>query len=491
MSELRTLLEREIERTPIEPFGLDELRQRRDRIRARERAMVIGFAVAILVAGVAAFLGAIRSEPKPAEPPLPSPGALERVTTVGGVEVTTPREWYLVDQWRSTDTEVYPASERPLVLFEASNLDPGLGDPICPARIGDATPLPPDGVVVSVTLGEAKDVAERCTGTIDRVRTGTHDTPFGALPFTSVVIAGPDATDADRATARTVLESIEANGTFELVRHRDDPAYILDGWLEGSDASLIEARPTDDGKIELSVLGDESIAVSTIVVSGSEPFEGETLGAVTDEVDHVELHRSGTDEPQTAVRLVLPPSLAAEFDAFVFQPQPTGGPFEVVAIGGDGEILASSLPPLTETERVGTVRAFGNEWAVKLSTAADGYWGATCIEPAATSTLDPCERGFGGGSLVQTFEDPAPAVFVSQLAGVDAIDVVTDDGRTFPMVRIPIGGGGAVFVAALEGAGDGRFVYHFDGQVDDGRRPEARVEWSDVGQEIGVLEAVE
>jgi hypothetical protein len=43
-----------------------------------------------------------------------------------------------------------------------------------------------------------------------------------------------------------------------------------------------------------------------------------------------------------------------------------------------------------------------------------------------------------------------------------------------------------VAVVALEGAGEGRFVYQMsDGGVDQGRRPEARVEWSDVGQVIG------
>ena len=191
-------------------------------------------------------------------------------------------------------------------------------------------------------------------------------------------------------------------------------------------------------------------------------------------------------EPFVAERFALPPSLDAGFDAFVFEPQPEGGPFEVVAIGTDGEVLYSSLPPLTDTERVGTVRAFGTTWAVKLSTAADGYWGTSCVEPAATSTLDPCERGWGGGSLVQTFETPVPAVFVTQPLGVVAVDVVTGDGRRYPAEMVPTGGGGSVAVVALEGAGEGRFVYQMSGgRVDEGRRPEAHVVWPDVGQVMG------
>ena len=314
------------------------------------------------------------------------------------------------------------------------------------------------------------------------------------IPYTSVVVAGPDASDRDRATAAEILDSIEPTGTFAYYRTgRGHAAYVLDAWADGPSTSTLEARPSN-GKVELSVREIEGWDITggdSIEVSGSQPIEApsggsETFGAVTDEVARVELHHPGIDEPFVAERIELPPSLDVGFDAFVFEPQPEGGPYEVVAYGTDGEVLYSSLPPLTDTERVGTVHAFGTTWAVKLSTAADGYWRTSCVEPAATSTLDPCERGWGGGSLVQTFETPVPAVFVTQYQGVEAIDVVTDDGRRYPAVMVPTGGGGSVAVVALEGAGEGRFVYQMsDGKVDEGRRPEARVEWADVGQVIG------
>ncbi len=160
----------------------------------------------------------------------------------------------------------------------------------------------------------------------------------------------------------------------------------------------------------------------------------------------------------------------------------------MVAYGTDGEVLFSSLPPLTDTERIGTVQAFGTTWDVKLSTAADGYWAAPCIEPAATSTLEPCERGWGDGSLVQAFEAPVPAVFVTNYQGVDAVDVLTDDGRRYPAVMVATSDGGSVAVVALEGAGEGRFIYRYDGKVDESRR--GVVEWSDVGQVIGELRIV-
>ena len=305
-----------------------------------------------------------------------------------------------------------------------------------------------------------------------------------------MLVAGPDASDRDRAAAAEILDSVEPTGTFAYYRTgRGHAAYVLDAWSDKTTTSTLEARPSN-GKVELSVREIEGWDISggnSIEVSGSQPFEAstgfESFGAVTDDVARVELHRPGIDEPFVAERIELPPSLDAGFDAFVFEPQPKGGPYEVVAIGTDGEVLYSSLPPLTDTERVGTVRAFGMTWAVKLSTAADGYWGTTCVEPAATSTLEPCERPWGGGSLVQTFETPTPAVFITTLAGVDAADVVTDDGRRYPAVMVPTPGDGGVFVAALEGAGEGRFVYQYDGKTDEG----SRFDWPDMGQDIESL----
>ena len=77
-------------------------------------------------------------------------------------------------------------------------------------------------------------------------------------------------------------------------------------------------------------------------------------------------------------------------------------------------------------------------------------------------------------------------MFVTQSVGdIDAIDLRADDGTVFHAVMLPVGRGGMVAVFALEGEGRGRFVYYFDGKTDQGRRPEAQVEWPDLGQVIG------
>lgn len=491
MTEYRSILERAGSNAPQPDLQVERVLRRRDRRQRNQRISAGALGVIVALAMGLALVRSLTSAGIPADPEPPSGQSLELTATIGGaVEVSSPRDWYLIDHWPATDTEIHPPSEDPLVLFEVANFDPGLSGAVCPAEPGGALPLPADGIAVSVTLGRASDAAGRCAEAIEEVRRNTE-----GIPYTIAVVAGPDASDRDRATATDIADSIESTGTFAYYRTGSGhPAYVVEAWSDGATTSTLEARPSN-GKVELSlrqIEGSSIIGGESIEVSGSQPIETPeggvaSFGSVTDEVARVELHRAGIDEPFVAERVDLPARLDAGFDAFVFEPQPEGGPYEVVAYGIDDELMFSSLPPVTDTERVGTIRAFGTTWAVKLSAAADGYWRASCLEPAAKSTLEPCERGWGGGSLVQAYETPVPAVFVTQYQGVDAIDVVTDDGRRYPAVMVPTGRGSSVAVVALEGAGEGRFVYQYDGKVDEGRRPEARVEWPDVGQVIGNL----
>jgi hypothetical protein len=329
--------------------------------------------------------------------------------------------------------------------------------------------------------------ADLCGGSIARSSTGTA----GSAAITSVMTVGPDATEADRATADQIWRSMTWNDPLGFYSRERSPRYVLDGWRDAGSASLLEALPSTKN-VELSlvqvgpVFTDED-SISDVDVPRPNAIEGEGFGAVTQDAASVTLQRAGVETPRSARLIDLPPSLDAAFDAYVFEPQPTGGPFEVTAIGPDSSVLGSNLPPLAHTDRVGTVRAFGTTWTVKLSTDSDGFWAGTCVEPAATSTLAPCERGPGGGLLVQSIDAPSPAVFVTQAVGdtVTAIELHADDGRVFHAVMVPTRGG-SVAVIALEGAGSGRLVYHLsDGRTDQGRRPEAQVAWPDLGQIIG------
>ena len=337
--------------------------------------------------------------------------------------------------------------------------------------------LPADGVAIFVTVGsDGSDGTDLCRGSIDRALPGT----VGSTPYRAVMTLGPEVTDEDRAAAEEIWRSMAWTDLTFYSRGRS-PRYVLDGWQDGSASSLLEALPSAQN-VELSLIevdgnGSGESTVENVDVPEKHAIEGDTFGAVTEDAARVEYRRAGAPTALAARLIDLPPTLAASFDAYVVERPPKGGPFEVRAIGADGKLLGSNLPPLVDTQRVGTVHAFGSTWAVKQSTSADGYWGSTCVEPAAdASTSRPCEQGPGGGVLVQTFQAPSPAVFVTQGVGdnVGAIDVQADDGRVFHAVMLPYQGG-LVAVVALDGAGVGRFVYSLtDGRTDRGLRPRRR-----------------
>jgi len=488
--ELRAALDRHESEVPLMDPADTAAIGRRARTRQARNLFGAGLAAAVVALGIVIGANAIlRAEPPtPAEPPAPR-AVFERTVTIGGgLEITSPSDWYLVDYWGQWNADAISLGTNAIPLLELTNFDPGLSTPVCATGAGESTRLPADGVAIFVTFGnDGSDGADLCGGNIAASSTGT----VGTTTYHAVMTVGPEATDDDRATAQGILRSIEWTGSLAPNTRERGVRYVLDGWQDGSSTWLLEAQPSERN-VELSLLeiSDMFIGESPLADVGvprPNAIEGETFGAVTEHAARVELHRAGVGGDPLVARLIdLPPSLATGFDAYVFEPQPKGQ-FEVLAIGADGKVLGSTLPPLVNTERVGTVRAFGRTWTVKRSTAADGAWGATCVEPAATSTPVPCDRGPGGGMLVQSFDEASPAVFVTQGVGdiVEAIDVRADDGTLYHAVMLPLRDG-SVTVVALEGGGRGRFVYYLnDGRIEEGQTPAARVEWPDLGQVIG------
>jgi hypothetical protein len=466
----------------------------RPRVRRRQAANTAVAALTTLAVIIGSVL-LIRSlepvnRPVPVTPTNTRP-VFERTATIGGLTTTSPSDWYLVDYWEGGPDSSSMLDGQAIPLLELTNFDAGLSTPVCDVGPGERMRLPADGVAIFVSVGnDGWNADDLCGGSVDASATGT----IGSHLYRSALTLGPDVTEEDRAAAQEIWRSMEW-GALTIGYHRAHPhAYVLDGWEEGSPTWLLEARPSKRN-VELSITsiqGSSGSSAADFSVPRPNAIEGEAFGAVTEDAARVEYHRAGVRTPIVARLIDLPPSLGASFDAYVVEPLPTGGPSEVVAIGADGDVLGSNLPPLVHTKRAGSVRAFGTTWNVEASWDASGYYQAACVEPAATgSAPDPCERGFGGGVQVQTFGGPSPAVFVSQVVGdpVEAIDVVSDDGTVFHAVMLPVPlpqGGGRVAVVALEGGGRGRFVYHLtDGMTDQGRRPEARVEWPDLGQVTG------
>jgi hypothetical protein len=331
---------------------------------------------------------------------------------------------------------------------------------------------------------DGADPADLCGGHVDASEEGT----IGTYPWRRVMTFGPDVTDRDRAAAEEMWRTMGWTGAPSFYARGNPVSYVLDGWNSERGTSLLEVRPfrqnVQIAQIEVGASGDGASSEYDHIAIPPNVIQGDWVGAVSQDAARVELRVANGD---TFVgRLIdLPPTLAFAFDAYAFEEQPgQSATTEVAALDTDGAVLGSNLPPATGLEQVGTLRAFGATWNVKLSSSTDGYVGAACVRPVSSTSTRPCERGFGNGAPLQTFDGPHPAVFVSQIVGdnVVSIDVEAADGTLFHTVRLPLQGGGFVAVTALQGQGRGRFVYHLnDGTVDRG----SPLTWPDLGQVIG------
>jgi hypothetical protein len=505
---VRRFLERMAGEIEVSPLDGHAPAKRARRYRSVAVAVSVVVVAAILVAGSVGLRSITRTAPNPVEEPTVSPIApsdrpvFQRVATIGGLTITSPSTWYLVDYWGDWNPDATSLDSHAIPLLELTNFDPGLSTPVCDTRSGEPTRLPADGVAIFVLVGnDGRTAADLCGGSIDTSSTGTTGPDptgrAGPVPYISAMTFGPGVTDGDRATAQQVWRSMAWGGQLTFYSRGRTPRYVLDSWRNGSTTDLFEASGSatnvDLSTIEIGPSGQGGDDVAVSGVPGASAVEGDTFGAVTKAAARVEYLRAGVDTPLVAKLIDLPPSFHPAFDAYVFEPQPSGGPSEVDAIGADGKLLGSNLPPLVHTVRVGTVNAFGTTWTVKLSSDADGNSPSTCIEPAETSTLRPCDRPPGGGGpYLQSSTGQPASVFVTQAVGntVQGVDLQADGGTVFHAVMVPISPGdytaGNVAVVALEGGGRGRFVYHLSGGgTDEGRRPEAHVSWPDLGQVIG------
>ena len=469
----------------------------------RQRSVMMAITAVIVVATVAGGWVALRS-PTDTEPvrslgsgqreqPVKAPVAstntrpvFRRTATIGGLAVTSPSDWSLVDYWGDWNPDATSLDSTAIPLLELTNFDPGLSTPVCDVGPGEPTRLPADGVAIFVKFGnDGTTVADLCGGSIDASSTGM----IGANLYRTVMTLGPAVTVEDRATAEKVWRSMTWTGLTFYGRGRS-PRYVLDGWRDGSTTALLEAYPSKQtvqlSEVEVWGLGDGASGIAIVDVPGPNPLEGERFGAVTQDAARVEFHYAYGGASIEARLIDLPPSLPFAFDAYWFGSGPNDtASGEVVAVGADGTILGSDLPPLVDTTPIATLRAFGSRWSVKDSRAADGYEDVACVEPAAATTPHPCKRPLGGGHYVQIFRVPIPAVFVSVVEGPRVgVAIRMNDGTVIHPLRLEIPGSGDRYVAvfALDGGGPGRLIYHVVGQrIYEG--PHLR--WPDLGQVVG------
>ena len=383
-----------------------------DGVRARSRrrqvgtALVSGVAVAALVVGSVGALRAIDTgagrRPTPADDPWAGYEVFDRTATIENLTITSPSNWYLVNQWPlgaslattssgsnsgSCEVSIGPGEESSgdmvcvdgtsspapvdtalVPLLQLSSNDLGLGT--SPCAIGGLQPSGNDAVLevaIDAAAINAREAGEASTSPAWPVRfdesateQGTcgqgHYARFevGTYPYVAFAAFGPDATEEDRHTlfdAFATMQVSEWTGTAPSSR---TPGYVIAGGENAAGPWRLELRPsTSDAptaNVELSVVSPEGGAGTgdftvpngaSIEQAGGDPV----FGAVSLDAASVELHlEEGT--PTIPARLVpLPPSMPFDFDLF-FASNDADMQATAVAIGPDGEELAAGEAPL-------------------------------------------------------------------------------------------------------------------------------------------------
>ena len=135
----------------------------RTRVRRRQTGMAV-VAALTTVAVIAGLLVVMRSlEPVESTRPLvgadgpAGPGGhrpvFQRTATIGGLTVTSPSDWYLINYWGAWNPDATALNSHSIPLLQLTNFDPGLSSPVCDVG-GDVTNrLPADGVAIFVSVG--------------------------------------------------------------------------------------------------------------------------------------------------------------------------------------------------------------------------------------------------------------------------------------------------------------------------------------------------
>ena len=327
-------------------------------VRGRGRRRQLGTAtlgaLTVVAVGLVSFAGlrAIDDQrdrgPVVVDDPWSGYEVFERTAAVHALTITSPSDWYLVDQWRWSRpiaAEV-PKEERVTPVLMLSNMDRGLTTSPC---FDPTFSVGPAEAVMTVAVDDAyfwkhggqADALPQApalfgTGRIeDRGPCGAGIyVPFAAedLPFVAHFLFGEDVPEHDRATLIRSLETMTAQAVIDPTptgTRLDHPTggYVIAGGENAAGPWTLELRPqTDPGyianvQLELTTTEGPGVAVGgPFTVSDDRPIEqaggDPVFGAVVREADGVELHLEEGTPPMPAQLVPLPPSMPFDFDLF-------------------------------------------------------------------------------------------------------------------------------------------------------------------------------
>jgi hypothetical protein len=431
--DLRELFDRKAVEGSTAPRPPERVKQR-----SRRRQMGVVAVGALTVVAVAAIsvagLRAIdrgSTAPRPAEPKPYDSGRypiFERTATIENFTITSPSDWYLVNQWPLTQaltqksgqttcfatseavpagtsgaagtsgssgretcetTEPIEGSLETIPIFRLSNRDPGLDLPICNFGGAEAG-LTGDAAVLQVSVdyaalglpgGTTPDWPvgfDESTGITDGPCGEGHYARFmvGVVPYVAWVGFGPDATDQDRAQMLASFSSMAIEGRPQDPQ-QETAAYVIAGGENAAGEWRLELRrQTKPGylanaRLDLVTAEGSSVALGDPFTIPDPPIEqaggDPTFGAVTKEAVGVELRPEGREPAVPATLVPLPPSMPFNFDLFFAE---YDGDVRATAVPlGLGEASPSG-PPSPTPGRDDVVTVEGTDpvsWTLKLS----------------------------------------------------------------------------------------------------------------------------
>ena len=349
----------------------------------------------------------------------------QRTATIEAFTITSPSDWYLVNQWplsmqiavegsagssgacvagpgdanqECDDTGVETSSPIPvpygLPMLQLTNVDLGLDANAC--RDG----LQTDGAALYVALDAERAISGIADPSIPPFPPGgpglppEGDGPCGpgrytrftvnGEPFFAWIGLGSDVSEEDRETVETSYERMSAIPDWTpQPPDQVTPGYVIAGFTEAGHPWRLEARPGGDVTLSQVIasessdfefaLGDQPVTWCCSPISYPGQHGSVLFGTVQTGASGVEF---GPDDGSATVEGTIvptPPSLGSGFDLFFIEG--ANGVGEVVAVGlGEGQAITpapSAAPRRDEVELSGTY--LGIDWLVRATGSfADG-----------------------------------------------------------------------------------------------------------------------
>ena len=314
----------------------------------------------------------------------------ERTAAIETITITSPSDWYLVNQWptgaqvatstssgTSCAVAVAPGEAEPQVevcegvpsppqapitdpspvpMLLLSNADLGLGPSPC---LDGGLDLAGNAAVLEVAVDiESVQGIETGTGPElpawpvafdeDTVSDGPcsqgHYVRFqvGPYPYIAWIGFGPEASEDVRRSLFDMANGMQIEDVDLQGPSDETPGYVIAGGENAAGPWRLELRPSTsegpDANVDLHLIGAEGggPGVADFTVPDATPIESgggdPTFGVVTKEATGVELRLEEGTPPIPATLVPLPPTLAFPFDVF-FASNPSDVPAQAVALG--------------------------------------------------------------------------------------------------------------------------------------------------------------